>query len=535
MRALLLLLCVIVTSSACVTEPELGEESAALKNKDRKKIADRIRAQFPARGITPIPTPIIPGTSSRQDALVKLGQALVFDKILSDNQDISCMTCHPPAVGGDDDRRLSSGVRGLGLGASRTGGLVIPRNAPPLFNLHALDSLFWDGRVEKLPDGSLRTPAGAQLTPAMRGVFEFGALSAIGMFPVTNRDEMREHVLDGRFDDLTAIADGDFTATWGALMVRLRAIPAYRDLFGDAYPSWPGTRSSRIDTMTFAHASNAMAAFFVSKFTSKDSPWDAFVAGDDEAFLAIEELTRNDPPFIPETDVLAGAERFLQTCANCHNGPTLSDNRFHNTALAQFGPGQGDGVGTDDFGRERVTQDANARCGNPGSGASCRYAFRTTPLRNVALTAPFGHAGEFGHVGNDPDFGVDLRDDIEDLRAFVGHYAVNPAANLRAYDVTQLEPELQPTVLPNADEIIAHIDPLFTNGSPVQLQDVDTITAFMVAQTSAALFGAGSVSGSAGRFALCGTIPASVPSGLTLDADPEDEDDCRPDGKHNDH
>ncbi|MEJ7602693.1 MAG: cytochrome-c peroxidase [Kofleriaceae bacterium] len=534
MRALLLSSTFLLM--ACAVD-QVDTEQAAITKSERTAISGRIRAQFAARQIAPIPTPVVPGTSTRRAALVKLGQALAFDKILSDNQDVSCMTCHPPAVGGDDDRHLSVGVRGTGLGASRTGGIDIPRNAPPLFNLHAINSLFWDGRLEKLPDGSYRSPAGAQLTPTMTSVFEFGAVSAIGLFPITNRDEMREHVIDGRFDDLTSIADGDFTGIWNASMNRLRAIPKYREMFGDAYPSWPGTRTDRIDTMTFAHASNAMAAFFIDKFTSKDSPWDDFVAGRNDAFKIIEDMTRLSPPVIEERDVLLGAERFLATCANCHNGPLLSDNRFHNTALAQFGPGVGDGSSLrDDFGRARAAADTdpNARCGNPGTNASCRYAFRTTPLRNVALTAPYGHAGEIGRFGNDPAFGTDLRNDIEDLRAFVAHYALDPKQNLRDYDITQIEARLQPSLLFNADEVNAHIDPLFANGSPIRLEDIDILTAFMVAQSSKALIGAGVQTGVSARFALCGAIPTSVPSGLSIDADTGDEDDCISDGDDDD-
>jgi cytochrome c peroxidase len=56
-----------------------------------------------------------------------------------------------------------------------------------------------------------------------------------------------------------------------------------------------------------------------------------------------------------------------------------------NVAVAQFGPGKGDGLtGKDDFGRMRET-------GRPED----RYAFRTPALRNIELTAPYGHDGAF--------------------------------------------------------------------------------------------------------------------------------------------
>ncbi|HBC55680.1 MAG TPA: hypothetical protein DCZ03_00815 [Gammaproteobacteria bacterium] len=53
--------------------------------------------------------------------------------------------------------------------------------------------------------------------------------------------------------------------------------------------------------------------------------------------------------------------------------------------MPQIGPGRGNGLdGHDDFGREQVT-------GDPAD----RYKFRTPSLRNVALNAPYGHAGAF--------------------------------------------------------------------------------------------------------------------------------------------
>jgi cytochrome c peroxidase len=102
-----------------------------------------------------------------------------------------------------------------------------------------------------------------------------------------------------------------------------------------------------------------------------DTPWDRFLGGNDGALTARQ---------------LDGAQTFLSLkCSICHNGATFSDDQFHNVAVAQIGPGQGDGpTGRDDFGRMRVTGDQGDR-----------YRFRTTPLRNVELTAPYMHSGQF--------------------------------------------------------------------------------------------------------------------------------------------
>src|SRR5690606_8654888 len=150
---------------------------------------------------------------------------------------------------------------------------------------------------------------------------------------------------------------------WHMLRRRLGAIPEYQQLFEAAYPG------TRFETMTFAHASNAIAGFLTSEFVFNDSPWDRFLAGDDAALTEIE---------------LRGAKNFMSArCSVCHNGPALTDNRFHNVVVAQIGPGTGDGpYRTDDFGRMKVTR-------QPAD----RYAFRTPALRNVELTAPYGHDG----------------------------------------------------------------------------------------------------------------------------------------------
>jgi cytochrome c peroxidase len=386
--------------------------------------------------------------------LVRLGQMLVFDKVLSGNRDISCMTCHLPPFATGDGRSLSVGQGAVGLGPERVhpAGAFIPRNAPSLFNLTALQSLFWDGRVSVDENGTFHTPAGEQLTPAMTAVFEFGALSALGLFPVLSREEMR--AFDG--NDLAAIADDARPAIWHALMERLGSIPEYRKLFEAAYPGTP------FEGMSFSHASNAMAGFFVSRLSLTDSPWDQFLDGDDKALSEAQ---------------LAGATTFLSIrCSLCHNGPAFTDNQFHNVALAQFGPGEGDGPqGNDDFGRMRVT-------GSPGD----RYRFRTTPLRNVVLTGPYGHDGAFA-----------------DLREFIAHYSESDV-KLRSFDPSTLEPLLRGTVLPTAEAILSTRDAIL-NGVVLPDATVDELTVFM-----------GALTDPSARH-LERLVPTRVPSGLPVD------------------
>lgn len=112
----------------------------------------------------------------------------------------------------------------------------------------------------------------------MARVVEFGSVSAIGMFPVTNRAEMRGQ--KGKAvasNELAQIPDEQFQTIWKAVMRRLGVIPEYRAMFRAAYPGTP------FESMTFAHASNAIGGFFVDQFSSNDSPWDRFLAGNNAA------------------------------------------------------------------------------------------------------------------------------------------------------------------------------------------------------------------------------------------------------------
>ena len=389
-----------------------------------------VRQMAKGRGIVPLP----PRPHIR-NSLVRLGQALAFDPILSGNKNISCMTCHMPAYATGDGKSLSVGEGGLGFGPHREhpNGVFIPRNAPAMFNMASMQKLFWDGRIQADVHGRVATPAGDQVTPRMERTFEFGAISAIAMFPPTSRAEMRGQRGD-HGNELARIDDADNPAIWAALMKRLGDIREYREMFRDAYPG------TRFEDMTFAHASNAIGAFIVDKLTFDDTPWDRFLAGNDRA------LSKKQ---------LAGAQTFLSLkCSVCHSGATFSDQQFHDVAVAQIGPGEGDGMsGRDDYGRMRVT-----------GLESDRYLFRTTPLRNVELTAPYGHDGA-----------------VMNLRDFITHYSESDL-KLRAFDPMQLERRLRGTVLPTADAILAQRDTLL-NGVVLTDSLVDDLMSYMSALT----------------------------------------------------
>ncbi len=113
------------------------------------------------------------------------------------------------------------------------------------------------------------------------------------------------------------------------------------------------------------------------------------VAGLIEALVAfqsgLEEETRFDRFARGETRALTDQEihglhlfRTKAGCANCHHGPLLTDEGFHNLGLAAPGEPR------EDLGRWRVT----GRDDDAGR-------FRTPSLRHVGRTAPYMHSGLF--------------------------------------------------------------------------------------------------------------------------------------------
>jgi cytochrome c peroxidase len=303
----------------------------------------------------------------------RLGQLLFYDKILSGNRNISCGTCHHHDLGGSDGLSLGIGEGGTGLGPKRTPGdgpdriaKRIPRNAPALWNLGHKDVrvLFHDGRLEisDIYGNGFDSPAEEWLPQGLQSI-----LAAQALFPMTAQFEMAGNT--GENEIIGAVKDR-IDLGWPILAKRVRTIPDYGKMFVDAFD-----HIDRPEDVTIVEIGNALAAFIGTEWANYDSPYDAF-------------LTNGTP--LPE-DAERGRQLFFgeARCAQCHKGPLLSDQDFHAMALPPFGPGrtrQWDPIPRD-VGRMGATDDLEDA-----------YRFRTPPLRNVALTAPYGHNGAYAHL-----------------------------------------------------------------------------------------------------------------------------------------
>jgi cytochrome c peroxidase len=179
-----------------------------------------LRAAY-RRPAEPPPTPAEnPFTAEK----AQLGRRLFFDPSLSASGTMSCATCHEPARGFTDGRKLSRGNDGRDL----------RRKAPTLWNLAWAPFLFWDGRAE--------------------------GLEAQAEGPIEAHEEMGQPL--------------------GALAERMAGDAGWRAAFGTAFPgeAQPVTRENLVRAL----------ASWERTLISPRTRFDAWVEGDDSALTPQE-------------------------------------------------------------------------------------------------------------------------------------------------------------------------------------------------------------------------------------------------------
>lgn len=261
--------------------------------------------------------------------------------------------------------------------------------------------------------------------------------------------------------------DFDPETTWKRLMERLLEIPGYQELFARAYPALTE------EQLTFMHAGNAISAFIQDAYTLTDAPWDRFVAGEDD---------------VMSEAALRGAKLFYgkASCGACHTGTLMTDQNYYNLGIAPLGSGPSSRVST---GRKIDRGVAHRSL----AGQEESFKFRTPPLRNVALTAPYMHTGAYNT-----------------LEAVVRHK--NDAYQaLWNYDVRQLRPEFQSELhrdRESYEKVEATLDPLFQSSLGLTEDEIQDLVAFLESLTSPRAHD------------LSYTKPDAVPSGLPINIPP---------------
>ncbi|MDH3546230.1 MAG: hypothetical protein OEN22_03985 [Gammaproteobacteria bacterium] len=276
------------------------------------------------------------------------GHELFFDTRLSSNGGIACATCHQP------ERRFTDGLqKGVAIGTSK-------RNTPSIVGAAYSPWLYWDGRRDSL---------WSQALAPLEDTAEHGS--------------SREQIVQ------VIATDPSYRAT-------------YESLFG---PLPDRIDRDAIDRV-FANIGKAIAAYerlLLPAPSRFDRYVEAVVTGDVQAqaeMFSAEEVN--------------GLRLYIgaANCTQCHNGPLLTNNEFHNTGVIAF-PGDVPDKGRVTGVREVLNNPFNCRSEfNDAANADCAElefvrtgpelvgSFRTPSLRNLEFTAPFMHKGQLGTLAD---------------------------------------------------------------------------------------------------------------------------------------
>jgi cytochrome c peroxidase len=334
-----------------------------------------------------------------------LGEAIFFDRRFSANGQVSCSSCHQPELAFTDGL-----ARGQGIGET-------PRSTMTVLGSAYSPWLFWDGRKDSL---------WAQALGPLENADEHGGSRGMYAHRVGEHYQAEYEAVFGPLPDL---ADEDrFPATAGPVRDPIASV------------NWQAMSPSDRDAITtvYVNLGKAIAAF-ERGLTPGPSRLDLFV----EALVAEDESGHAGAAAALTADELAGLRLFIGPvagCTNCHSGPLLTNQSFHNTGVAPMPGrepdlGRGAGIGlvqADEFNCLSRWSDAD-----PGDCVALRFvrddaealagAFKPPSLRNVAETGPYMHAGQVATL-------------IDVLR----HYRAAPQAaagrsELEALDLTDVQ------------------------------------------------------------------------------------------------
>ena len=307
--------------------------------------------------LSPLPDTPPPSPTNRvadnPDA-AQLGQMFFFDMRFSKEGTISCATCHSPFHGFAD-------VEPTSLGAARG-----TRNAPTVLNAAYNEWQFWDGRADTLWTQALFALEGEDEQAGTRLQYA--------------------HLIHQHYRV-------DYEAVFGPLpeLEDATRFPPDGKPGNPAFDNMIEADQIAVNTV-FVNMGKAIEAY-ERLLISGDAPFDRYVAGDEEAITL--EAKRGLKVFIGKG-----------VCVLCHGTPHFRDNDFHNLGIPQANlpedTGRFQGVAAllaNPFNSASIYSDSREAAAQALSLLEPRLEhqgeFKTPTLRNIALTAPYFHTGEF--------------------------------------------------------------------------------------------------------------------------------------------
>jgi cytochrome c peroxidase len=290
----------------------------------------------PPLGLPPVP---VPADNPQTPEKIALGKKLFEDKRFSSTGQVACATCHEAQkCFTDSPLATSEGIKKGGKPLTGT------RNAPTVVNSAYFSSMFWDGRSADLEDQA--------------------------QHPFLNPVEMalpsHEPILK------IARSDPEY-------------VKAFEQVFG---------KKGKLVTMK--EVTQAIAAFERTQVTG-DSPFDRYYFGGEQAALTAQQQR--------------GFDLFVNKgrCVSCHvieqTTALFTDNKFHNIGVGVNRIQNDVPALAGEFLKAKASLAevdkkvlADARTSELGRFAISKTfeglgAFKTSTLRNVAVTSPYMHDG----------------------------------------------------------------------------------------------------------------------------------------------
>jgi cytochrome c peroxidase len=347
-----------------------------------------VSAPKPPLGLPPL---VVPEGNPQTPEKIALGRKLFEDKRFSSTGQVACASCHDAKKAfTDSPLATSEGIKVKGKALTGT------RNAPTVVNAAYFTSMFWDGRSADLEDQA--------------------------QHPFLNPVEMalpnHEPILK------VARSDPEY-------------VKAFQQVFGKAGSA-----------ITMKEVTQAIAAFERTQI-SGNSPFDRFFFGGEAAALT-EQQKRGFDLFVNKG-----------RCVSCHvieqTTALFTDNRFHNIGVGINGVQADVPALAGEFLKAKATLAevdkkvlADKRTSELGRFAISRSfeglgGFKTSTLRNVAVTSPYMHDGS-----------------IKTLRDVVVHYN-NGGVTKEGDPVNDfLSSGIRPLLLtePEIDDLVAFMEAL---------------------------------------------------------------------------
>ena len=307
-------------------------------------------------------------------AAAKLGFQVFFDPRFSRGGQMRCASCHVPESAFGDRRQVAIGRANQAL----------QRNSPTLLTAAwTRGNFFWDGRADSL----WSQPLFAFENP------EEMATTRLDLAHTISDQELYHRLYVDAFGALADLSDKNRFPASGRP--------------GDKAFDGMAEADKQVINRIVANLGKALEAY-MRKLATGRSRLDRYLLGDSHAL---------------DKSAVDGLATFVQVgCATCHNGPTLSDDRYYDMRVPSL-PGASPDIGragalpvlaANPFNRFGIFYDHIPPESSPSAPSETQrptpsevevvadggIKFRTQTLRNISMTAPYGHNGYFASLGD---------------------------------------------------------------------------------------------------------------------------------------